>query len=52
MKFHISIMYYFLFVKASWLLEKLQMGVVKQNINKKNYILKMTICNIKAYQVV
>jgi hypothetical protein len=28
------------------------MGVIKQNINKKNYILKMTICNIKAYQVV
>jgi hypothetical protein len=23
----------FLFAKASWLLEKLQMGVIKQNIN-------------------
>ena len=48
MKFHISIMYYFCLYIASWLLEKLQMGAIKQNINlKKNYILKMTICNIK-----
>jgi hypothetical protein len=41
-------MYYFCLYIASWLLEKLQMGAIKQNINlKKNYILKMTIRNIK-----
>ena len=54
MKFLINILYYFCLYKicgcwksCKWHRCEKTVGVIKQNINKKKYILKMTICNIK-----